>query len=507
MNMISKKDDEESIDLLMVFNVLKKNIIYIIFIGVLFGSVSYTGTYFLISPKYQAQCIMYVNNKPNSDDRAGSTLSVNDLDASAQLVKTYSVIIKSKPLLKEVKEKAEIELDLEKLKGMISVGSIDGTEVLGITVTDTDQKEAVRIANAITDIAPDFIAEVVEGSSVKIVERAHIPGVAVSPNIPKNAAVGFALGIMLSAVIIIFKEQMDDTVKSGDVFAQWPYPILGQIPDFEGKNRSMNTYYKQTQRKESESHPIFSTANRKQKTMKGKEHDIRVLSENSHFEIQEAYKALRTSVVFSMTGKECKVIVLTSGMQREAKSTTALNLALTLVQNHVKTLLIDCDLRLPTVATSLRLANTTGLSDVLVEKSQVNDVLQHVQNGLDAITAGTLSPNPAELLGSKAMEQLLDELKTRYEYIILDTPPICIVTDAALLSRHADGVIVAVREGVAQQRVVSEALHKIEFAGGKILGFVYTGVSGSRKQYSNYYHSYGYDKKKQESKDEKANRS
>ena len=228
-----------------------------------------------------------------------------------------------------------------------------------------------------------------------------------------------------------------------------------------------------------------------------------ILNEDSPFAMQEAYKTLRTNVLFSAVGEECKTVLITSSLQGEAKSTTAVNLALSFAQNGNKVLLIDGDLRLPTVASKLDRASSPGLTDVLVGQVTVGEALVQMHNGLDFIPAGQLPPNPSELLGSTRMKRLLEGLAKRYEYIVIDTPPICTVADAAILSAYATGVILVVRQNVATKDSVSDAIQRLELAEAKIMGFVFTDVTNEKlKSYKSSY-GYGYGHVRAKAKNEK----
>lgn len=231
--------------------------------------------------------------------------------------------------------------------------------------------------------------------------------------------------------------------------------------------------------------------NRKNKGTKEKE-SIQLLSEESPFAVQEAYKTIRTNIMFSITESKCKKIVITSSMQGEAKSTTAVNLAIAFAQNHSKVLLIDCDLRLPTVAGKLKAKQTPGLSNLLVGMGDGVGI-QHLEGGLDLLAAGDIPPNPTELLGSVKMQKLLELLEKKYEYIILDTPPVCTVADASILAKQVSGVVLVVRQDVATQESVNDALQKLEFSGAKVLGFIFTGaVNEKLKSYKKGSYGYGY---------------
>lgn len=231
---------------------------------------------------------------------------------------------------------------------------------------------------------------------------------------------------------------------------------------------------------------------KKQYYMQEKEH---LLSEDSPFAVQEAYKGLRTNVIFSFQEGKNKKIVVTSAGQGEAKSTTAINLGITFAQNHAKVIVVDCDMRLPTVGLKTGIKQSPGLSNFLVGVNSITDILHHLDNGLDVIPAGDIPPNPTELLGSEKMKQLLDALTKFYDYILLDTPPVCIVADAVILTPLTSGTIIVARQNVATQDSMDETLRKLKMAGTKILGFVFTGVENEKeKAYRNKgAYGYGYD--------------
>ena len=217
-----------------------------------------------------------------------------------------------------------------------------------------------------------------------------------------------------------------------------------------------------------------------------------LLSAQSDFFLQEAFKTLRTNVMFSLTGEsECKIVTVTSSLMGEGKSYTATNLALSFAMMDKHVLLIDCDLRRPKLARLLQLNSSVGLSNVLMEPGLLkNALLPYGEYGLTAFLSGNIPPNPSELLGSKRMEKLLEELKSSFEYIILDAPPVNMVTDAAILSTHSDGILFVVRAGHSDQRSLTHAIAQLEYTNAKILGFV---LNGSDMGNSNYgYSRYGY---------------
>jgi len=215
-----------------------------------------------------------------------------------------------------------------------------------------------------------------------------------------------------------------------------------------------------------------------------------LLNEESPFIVTEAYKALRTNIMFSLPGTECKCVGITSSSQAEGKSTNTINFAIAMAQIGKNVLLIDADMRLPTVASSLGITGQPGLSNLLIGESDFGMCRYHVDTyGFDVIPSGTIPPDPTRLLGSKQMEVLLSVLRKHYHYIIMDLPPVCTVTDAALLAKVVDGYLLLVRHNAADHRAVTDMIGRMKKADAKILGFLYVGAEVSSK---GYYKNYGY---------------
>ena len=216
-----------------------------------------------------------------------------------------------------------------------------------------------------------------------------------------------------------------------------------------------------------------------------------ILKDTTGFHIVEAYKATRTNIMFSLANTKCKKIMVTSPLLKEGKSTTTINLAISFAQTGAKVLVIDCDLRKPTIHRKLGISSPRGLSHVISGLAPLDgeDVIQkEIYPNLDVITSGHIPPNPAELLGSVDMAEVVCKLEERYEYIFFDTPPINIVTDASALIPWVSGCVIVVRQGQTQQRELKDAVAKLNFIGTKILGVVLTGAKGreGKRKYGKY---------------------
>lgn len=201
----------------------------------------------------------------------------------------------------------------------------------------------------------------------------------------------------------------------------------------------------------------------------------------------EAYRTLKTNIQYSSCDNQYKTIVITSSNPGEGKSTTSGNLALTLAQGEDKVLLVDCDMRKPSIHKKFRLTNTYGLSDVLIQKQNVMDIAHKYNENLHILTAGKVPPNPAEMLGSKTMTAFLEEMKKYFDYIILDTPPLQAVTDAQILSTKSDATLLVVRAGVTKKECVNNSISLLRKVNANIIGTVLHAVDNTRNKYYYYY--------------------
>lgn len=222
-----------------------------------------------------------------------------------------------------------------------------------------------------------------------------------------------------------------------------------------------------------------------------------ILGKNSNFYIKEAYKTLRTNIRFGLSGEGCKKFAITSGLAGEGKSITILNLAISFAETGSKVLLIDADLRRPTMARLLIEKASPGLSNVLAGLCAEKEAIRKdVYPNLDILFSGEIPPNPSELLGSQRMQELLDKASKVYDYVLIDAPPVAIVSDVCVLADHIDGVLFLVRTDRTEKDAVQRGLKQLEISGAKVLGFVLNGGSKERggyygKKYK-YKNKYGY---------------
>ncbi|AHY47011.1 capsular exopolysaccharide family [Rubrobacter radiotolerans] len=206
----------------------------------------------------------------------------------------------------------------------------------------------------------------------------------------------------------------------------------------------------------------------------------------------EAYRTLRTSLLYSVVDEPPHVVAVTSPGQQEGKSTTCANLAVTLAQAEKSVLLLDCDLRKPVVHSIFELRNTRGVVDALVGSENVEELWQTPLDNLSVLTSGPVPPNPAELLGSERFGALLGDLARRFEYVLIDVPPVQVVSDAAIVAAQADGVILVFDAQSTRKLSVRRSIRTIESVGAKVLGTVMNNARPARNgTYGGYTYSYG----------------
>ncbi len=318
-------------------------------------------------------------------------------------------------------------------------------------------------------------------NNVLVVDRAIIPRAPLGPDRGMYIGLAFITSLGFGIGLALLLNYLDDTLRTvDDVETELHLPVLSAIPSIS-RSRAMLK--------------LTNSLGR----MKGSAYSTSVVDLENKPALSEAYMHLRTSVLLATAGGPPEVLLVTSGQPSEGKTTTAINLASVLAQTGARVLLIDADLRRPSVHTILGLNHngydpSKGLSNLLTSKTldeaTVTDSIKfHNETGLHVITAGTLPPNPANLLCSKQMEQLLSTLRPQFTHIVIDSPPITFFTDGVLLSRVVDGVLLVVRSGQSHLDVASHARKLLWDAGAKFFGVVLNDVS---RQHTKYY-GYGYE--------------
>lgn len=218
-----------------------------------------------------------------------------------------------------------------------------------------------------------------------------------------------------------------------------------------------------------------------------------LLDDKSPWPVQEAYRALRTNISFSLPGDGCKVIGVTSAIQHDGKSINCANTAISFADIGESTLLVECDLRLPTIGAKMGIPTKPGLSDCLAGHNDLASVLRrNVRPNLDVIPAGNIPPDPTWILQSEQMKDLITFMRDHYSYIFIDLSPVTTVTDASLMAPNIDGYVIVVRDQITPYPAITETLAQLRLADGKIIGFLYNDVKQESRGYYSHYYKKGY---------------
>lgn len=489
-----RQTEETEIDLKKILRAVLNRAWLVVLVTLVCTAIVITATYFLVTPKYESTAMFYVNNSAFSVGDTSQSISSGDLSTSRNLVDSYIVILNTRETLNEVIAYAEVDRSYDELKDMLTAGAVNSTEIIKVTVTSHDPNEAEKIANAIAHVMPERISNIIEGTSAKVVDYAVVPSSPSSPSYVKNAILGIILGFVLSVGGIALREIFDVTIRTEEnVIRTCAHPILASVPDMAvpGKGSSYYGYgSKRSKKKKSGSH-----TDPKQPVLIG---------EGISFAASEAYKLLRTKLQFSFADEEessCRVIGLSSALSGEGKSLSSINLTYALSQLNKKVILIDCDMRRPTLAEKLRIRKKPGLSSFLTGQCGLEELIQQCgsKNGgtsFHVISAGQRPPNPVELLSSVRMEKMLAILKKVYDYVIIDLPPIGEVSDAMTVANMTDGMLLVVRQNYCETIALSEAVRQFEFVDTRILGIIFNCTSEhtgkyNKRYYKRYYHRYG----------------
>ncbi|MBS5981037.1 CpsD/CapB family tyrosine-protein kinase [Clostridium butyricum] len=201
----------------------------------------------------------------------------------------------------------------------------------------------------------------------------------------------------------------------------------------------------------------------------------------------EAYKTLRTNVQYSSISKKIKTLLVTSADSKDGKSTVCSNLGVTFSQNGQSVIILDCDFRKPSIHKFFNISNSAGITDILLGEEKLEETIQHYNSNTDILTAGNIPPNPSEILGSQSMINLLSFLSERYDIVIIDSPPVGVVTDAQIISASVDGTLVVIRAEETKAKRVTEAVNLLKKVDANIIGMVLNEAQNINKSYSDYY--------------------
>lgn len=401
----------------------------------------------LQTPQYRTTTKLYVSVR--SDGAATGDL-VQGTNFARQIVASYVEIVPTAIVLEPVISQLDLDLTTAELAGKISAEAPLNTVGINITVTDSDPALAAAIADATGASLTDAVQNTLEkptsedgASPVQLTttQPAEIPTAPSSPNTPLNIVLGTLLGIALGVGIAALRTVLDTRVRTlHDIEQLTDAPLLGGIAyDPDAQKRPL------------------------------------IVHADPRSPRSESFRALRTNLQFLNIEGGPRAFVVSSSGPGEGKSTTTANLAIALAETGARVALVDGDLRLPRVADYMGIEGGVGLTDVLIGRLALVDVLQKWgRQQLFVLPSGPVPPNPSELLGSPAMDNVLAALTEHFDYVLVDAPPLLLVTDAAVLSKKTRGVIMVAASGKAKKQELEGAIRTLETAGGQLLGVVGT---------------------------------
>lgn len=415
--------------------------------GVIFGA----GASIFITPKYQASTQLYVSVR-------GEGQGIVDLaqgsNVARQSVSTYAAIVTTESVLGPVVNQLHLDISPGELAAKIQASAPANQSLVKLTVTGTDAEETAAIANAVgkslkTVVEKDLESSRVEGDpslvSLNTVQSAIIPTTPISPRTSLNIGLGALAGFGIGIGIAIFRFALDTRIHSlHDVEQVTDAPMLGGITyDSDASKRPL------------------------------------IVNSDPRSPRAESFRTLRTNLQFLAVSDSdqnlAHTFVISSAGAGEGKSTTSANLSLALAETGSRVLLIDADLRMPAIAKYMGIEGSVGLTDILIGKVEVADVLQRWgRDELYVLPSGKIPPNPSELLGSRAMDELLEVAGEYFDYVIIDSPPILLVTDAAVVGKRTNGVLLVAASASTRKQSLAGAVNSLQAAGGHLRGIVMT---------------------------------
>ncbi len=416
---------------------------------------------------YQAQASLLVRPAQPLAVQTGTVSETAD-----EITQTYAQLMIERPVLEKVISGLGLKTTPGQLARDIQVTPESNTTILDITVSNTNRVLAAAVANRLMSEFISTMKQVqtqentpgTDQDNFVIISPAAVPTSPSSPNIPRNVLIAAVAGLLLAVGAVLLRDYLDQSVKSGeDLLERTGLVTIGHI-----------SYTPARQERRGE---------------------LMVMQEQSP--ASEAYRSLRTNLLFSNVDRPLRTIIVTSAAPGEGKSRTAANLAVVLAQSGRRTVLVDADFRRPEQHRNFGFVRNTGLSNLVIQEMHKDDALLQVEGVPDlwVLPSGPPPPNPSELLGSARARALLSWLQAQFDFVVIDTPPVNAVTDAAVLATFVDGVIMVIESGRTSYGAVTHAKQTLDRVGGHVIGAVLNkmraGRAGEGYGYE-YYYGYAY---------------
>jgi succinoglycan biosynthesis transport protein ExoP len=411
----------------------------------LVGVAAAAGSTILTTPTYQASTLVYV--QVQSSGTVGELAQGSSFIQSQ--IKSFAEVVSTPRVLDSAIKSLRLDESADALSTDVTASAPLNSVNIEITVQRDSPAEAAQIANAVTSSFRDVVGEITTSTgdapssqvSISVLRDAVEPTAPISPNTPLNLALGCLVGLALGLGVAILREVLDTRVRGErDVTAITSAPIIGGISfDASAVDKPL------------------------------------IVQDDPHSVRAEAFRTLRTNLQFLEVESGARSFVITSSIPSEGKTTTSANLAIALADSGAQVVIIDADLRRPKLAAYMGLEGAIGLTDVLISRAELADALQPWGRGnLVVLPAGTVPPNPSELLGSRAMGSLIKTLEQEFDIVLIDLPPLLPVTDAALVSKLTRGAIIVVAAGRTHKGELEGAIATLRNVGANVAGVIMT---------------------------------
>lgn len=433
-----------------VWDVLSKYYYMICGCTVLFALIAFICNQYLFDEIYASSTTLYTWNSYANGTQIDSSTANRDIVFYNRLVNDYKQLIESRRVNDAVKKILK-----EHTAGALPDYSIEvklkrNTRMITIKAQSTNAKIACLAANTTAQVFIDTIKTMMDMNNIKIIDKAYVSKCPVKPNKVRNIFIFAILGMLVGFGIGFLLKIVDNTVKSmSDATNYFQLPAMGIIPEVIASNK---------------------------KTGQANCGVTIINSENankSHF--VEAFRVIRNNIEYTSPDNPLKVVMSSSAMPNAGKTTLTCNLASSFALSGKKVLIVDCDLRKPTIHSVFKINNSLGVVNYLIHKATLEECIQkNVINGVDVISAGAIPPNPSELLMSETFQTMIADLRSKYDYIFLDAPPATInLADAAIVGRIADGSLFVLRANYCKYDVAKHAMEQLlQVNGNKIIGLV-----------------------------------
>lgn len=417
---------------------------------------------------YTASGTMYVYNANPNLVNYGYTSS-SDISSAVRLVETYRTVVASNKVMDVVVERLSADypyITARYITGSLAMSSVNETGVVRVSCTTDDPQKSADICNAVMDVAPAEIIRVVGAGGIEVIDYAVPPSRANGYDLKGQALKGALYGAVPPAAVLVLLFLLNQKIEDAQELSEaFDIPVLASLKRYKEESMDPGKF---------------------------------LLNEASEMEAIENYAKLRMNLLYTLVNKQRHTVAVTSGISGEGKSTIAANLAISVAMSGKRVLLVDADMRRACQRDIFHYDDKViGLVDALAGQCAWQDALIKMEKQsletMHILPAGSIPPNPAELLDSPAMHRLLDEWEAAYDLILLDSPPINIVSDPLALSAHVAGAIYVVRQHFSDRREVQKALSQAEMTGMNILGFVFYGENLRRGGYysKKYYYYQG----------------